>query len=67
MALIALAYVTYTTLHVFRYLFPCSEAPGHGVHGLAHPFHNARTNAVEQHGLAVLGGGQPTHWRTTLP
>ena len=65
MALIALASVTYTAHHIFCYLPPYSEAPGHGVHGLAQPFHNAQTNAVEQHGLAVLGGnnqltgGQP--------
>ena len=67
LACIALAYVTSTTHHVFRYLPPYSEAPYQGAHGLAQPIHNAQANAVEQHGMAIFGGGSQRHGRQHYP
>ena len=61
MTSITLAYVNLTTRHAFCHIPTYSEAPGYGVHGLAQPIQHAQLNGVEQHGLAVFGGGNIRH------
>ena len=52
MAYVTSSYVTPTTHHVFLHSLSYSEAPSHGVRGLAQPIHNAQ---AERQGLAVFG------------